>query len=201
MEGNNPHNYPSGPRHIPASSPFYSASSFIIPHHPKHWFDDRWIISPTLIGGDGHPVFHTIINWTDWPASNHIASEDDLSVLDALVDYDDTLPDQISRTLDICTFQLSQYLNGYWYNPLRIATATDSLFDIVNTNPNHPSSISIKGLLLKRGEDYSRECPYVSYEAANKWENSRSAILRITLEQIAHKGAHKWFKYPSIHFY
>jgi len=35
MEGKPRHNYSSGPRHIPASSPLYSTSCFITPHHPK----------------------------------------------------------------------------------------------------------------------------------------------------------------------
>ena len=35
MERKDRHYYPSGTRHIPASSPLYSASCFITPHHPK----------------------------------------------------------------------------------------------------------------------------------------------------------------------
>ena len=62
MEEKDRQYYPSGPRHIPASSTLYSASCFFTPHHPKRRFQDRWAISPTLTGEDGHPVLHTIIN-------------------------------------------------------------------------------------------------------------------------------------------
>ena len=159
-EGKDCQYYPSGPRHKPAPSPLYSASCFITPHHPKRRFEDRWAIPPTLTGEAGHPVFHTIINRSDRPVSNHIAPDEDLPVPDAPFDYDDPFPDQPSRALDIRAFQLSRYLKGKWYNALRKATATDSLFDIVDKNPNYPSWILVDGLLFKRGEDDSRDCPY-----------------------------------------
>ena len=40
MEGKDRHYYPSGPPHLPASSPLYSASCFITPHHPKRRFEN-----------------------------------------------------------------------------------------------------------------------------------------------------------------
>ena len=89
-----------------------------------------------------------------------------LPVPDAPVNYDDPFPDQPSRALDVRAFQHTQHLKGKWYQALRKATATDPRFDIVIKNSNQPSWILIDGLLLKRGEDDSRECPYVPYEAA-----------------------------------
>ena len=68
-------------------------------------------------------------------------------------------------------------------------------------NSNHPSWILIDGLLLIRGEDDSRDCSYVPYEAAHEGDNIKSEILRITHEQMAHMGAQKCFKYASRHFY
>ena len=85
MEGKDRHYHPSGLRHIPASSPLYSASCFITPHHPKRRFEDRWAILATLTGGDGHPVFHTIINTSDGPTSNHVEPDEDLPFPDASV--------------------------------------------------------------------------------------------------------------------
>ena len=155
MEGKDRHYYPSGHRHIPVSSPLYSASCFITPHHPKRIFEDRWAIPPTLTGDDGHPVFHTIINRSDGPTSNHVETNEDLPVPDAPVDYNDPFPDQPSRALDVCAFELTQHLKGKWYHAFRKATATDYLFDIVSKNPNHPSWILIDRLLLKRGEEDS----------------------------------------------
>ena len=139
MEEKDLHYYLTGPRHIHASSPLYSASCFITPHHPKSRFEYSWAIPPTLTGEDGHPVFHTIINRSDKPASNHIAPDKDLLVPDASVNYDNHFPDQLSRALDVCAFQLSQHLKGKWYHALRKATATNPLFDIVSINPNHPT--------------------------------------------------------------
>ena len=107
MEGKDSHYYPSGPRHIPASSPLYSASCFLTPHHPKRRFEDRWAIPPTHTSDDGHPVFHTIINSSNGPTSNHISPAEDLPVPDAPVDYDEPFPDQPSRGLDVRAFQLT----------------------------------------------------------------------------------------------
>ena len=165
MEEKDCHYYASGPRHIPTPSPLYSASCFITSHHPKHRFEDKWALPPNLTGDDGYPVFHTIINSSDRPASNHISSDDDLPVPDAPEDYDDPFPDQPSRALDIRAFQLTPHLKGKWYNAYRKATATDPLFDILSKNSNHPSWIPVDGLLLKGGEDDSRDCPHVSCEA------------------------------------
>ena len=163
------------------------------PHHPKRRFEDRWAIPPTLTGDDGHPVFHTIMNRSDGPTSNHVERNEDLPVPDAPVDYDDPFPGQPSRALDVRAFQLTQHLRGKWYHALRKATATDSLFDIVSKNSNHPGWILIDGLLLQRGEDDSRDCPYVPYKAAHEGDNIRSEILRLTHEQMAHMGAQKCF--------
>ena len=107
MEGKDRHYYPSGPRHIPASSPLYSALCFITPHHPKRRFEDRWAIPPTLTGDNGHPAPHTIINRSDGPTSNNISPDEDLPVPDAPVDYNDPFPDQPSRALDVRAFQLT----------------------------------------------------------------------------------------------
>ena len=63
-----------------------------------------------------------------------------------------------------------------WYHALRKATATDPLFDIVSKNSNHPSWILIDGLLLKRAEDDSRDCPYVPYKQVPK-ETTLGAIF------------------------
>ena len=93
IEGKDCHYYPSGPCHIPAPSPLYSTSYFIPPHHPKRRFEDRWSIPATLPGEHGHPVFHTIINRSDGPTSNHIAPDDDLPFSDATVIYSDPFPD------------------------------------------------------------------------------------------------------------
>ena len=200
IEGKDRHYYLSGPRHIPASSHLYSTSCFITPHHPKRRYEDKWAIPPAFTDDDGYPVFHTIINKDNGPTSNHAAQEEDLPVADAPVDYDDPFPDQPSRALDIRAFQLSQHLKAKWYNSLRKATASDPLFDIVSKNPNHPSWILVDGL-LKRGEDPSRDCPYVPYEATYEGTNIRSEIILITHEQMAHMGAHQCFKYASKHFY
>ena len=59
----------------------------------------------------------------------------------------------------------------------------------------------IDGLLLKTGEDDSRDCPYVPYEAAHEGDNIGSEILCITHEQMAHMRAQKCFKYASRPFY
>ena len=118
MEAKDRHYYPSGPRRISTPSPLYSASCFIAPHHPKRRFEARWAIPPTLTGDDRHSVFHTMINRSDGPASNHISPDEDLPVPDAPVAYDDSFPDQPSRTLDIRAFQLTQHLKGNWYNTL-----------------------------------------------------------------------------------
>ena len=201
MEGKERHYYPSGPRQMPTASPLYSTACFITPHHPKRRFQDRWAIPPTFTGDDGHPVFQTIINRSDGPDSSHISPEEDRPVPDALVDYDDPFPDQPSRALDVRGFQLTQHLKGKWYHALPKATATDSLFEIVSKDPDHSSWILVNGLLLKRGEDASRDCPYVPYEAVHEGENIRSEILRITHEQMAHLGAQDCCKYPSRHFY
>ena len=168
MEGKDCHYYSSGPCHIPAPCPLYlpSESCFIPPHHPKRRFEDRSAIPSTLTGHDGHPVFHTIINRSDGPVSNHISTDEDLPVPDASVNYDDPFPDQPSRALDACAFPLTLHLTGKWYHTLRKATATYLLFDIVSNNCNHPSWILIDGLLLNIGEDDSRDCPNVPYEAA-----------------------------------
>ena len=200
MEGKDRHYYPPGPRLIPAASPLYSSSCFITRYHPKRRFEDRWAIPPTLTGEDGHPVFHTIINRSDGPASNHIAPDEDLPVPDAPVDYDDPFPDQPSRALNIRAFQPSEHLKGKWYNSLRKATTTDPPFDLVSKIPNHPSWILIDGLLLKREENDSRDCPDVLYEAAHEGDNIRTEILCITHELMAHMGAQKCFKYTSRHF-
>ena len=201
MEGKDCHYYPCGPSHIPASSPLSSASCFITPHHPKRRFEDIWAIPHTLTGKDGHPVFHSIINRSDGSTSNHRAPDEDLPLPDAPVDYDDPFPDQPSRALDIRGFHLSQHLKGKWYNALQKASATDPLLDIVSTYPKYPGWILVDRLLLKRGEDDSRDCLYVPYEAAHEGDNIRSEILPITHEQMAHMGAHKWFKYAYRHFY
>ena len=153
MEGKDRHDDPSGPCHIPTPRPLYSASCFITPHHPKPRFEDGWAIPPTLTGDDGHPVLHTIINRSDGPTSNHISPDEDLPLPDAPVDHDDPFPDQLSRALDVRTFQLTQHLKGKWYHALRKATATDPLFDVVSKNSNNPCWILLVGLLLKRGED------------------------------------------------
>ena len=200
MEGKHCHYYPSGPHHIPASRPLNSASCFITPHHPKRRFEDIWAIPSTLTSEDEHPVLHTIINRTEEPVSNHIAPDEDCPVTDAPLDHDDPFPDQPARALNVRAFQLSQYLKGKWFNALCKATARDSLFDIVKKNPNHPSWIIIDGLLHKRGEDDSQDCPYVPYEAAHEGDNIRSKILLITNEQMAHMGAQKCVKYTSRHF-
>ena len=201
MDGKDRHYYPSGPRHIPTPSPLYCASCFITPHHPKRRFEDRWAIPPTLTGDDGHSVFHTITNTSGGPTLNHISPDEDLLVADAPGDYDDPFPDQPARPLDVRAFQLTQHLKGKWYHALRKATATDPLFDIISRNSNHASWIFIDGLLLKKEEDDSRDCPYIPYEAAYEGDNIRSEILRITHEQMAHMGARKCFKYASRHFY
>jgi len=180
MEGKDCHYYPSGPRHIPASSPPYSTSCFITSHHPKRRYEDRWAIPPTFTDDDGYLVFHTIINKDSGPTSNHGAQEEDLPVPDTPVDYDNPFPEQPSRACDIRAFQLSQHLKGKWYNSLRKATASDPLYDIVSKNPKHPSWILIDGLLLNRREDDSRDCPYVPYEPAYNETNIRSEIIRIT---------------------
>jgi len=185
----------------PCPRPRYSTSCFLTPHHPKQRYENRWAIPPAFTDDDGYPVFHTIINKDSGPTSNHAAQEQNLPVPDAPVDYDDRFPDQPSRALDICAFQLSQHLKGKWYNSLRKATASDPLYDIVSKNPNHSSWILIDGLLLKRGEDDSRDCLYVLYDTVYKGTNIRSEVIRITHEQMAHMGAHKCFKYASKHFY
>ena len=107
MEGKDRHDYPSGPRHIPASSPLYSGSCFITRHHPQRRFEDRWVIPSTLTGDDGYPVFHTIINRSDGPTSDHISPDGDLPVPDGPVDYDDPFTDQPSRALDVRDIQLT----------------------------------------------------------------------------------------------
>ena len=135
------------------------------------------------------------------PTTNHAPQEEDLPVPDAPVDYDDPFPDQPYRALDILAFPLSQHLKGKWYDSLRKATASDPLYDIIHKDPNHHSWILIDGPLLKRGEDDSRECPYVLYEVAYEGTNIRSEIIRITHEQMAHTGAHKCFKYAFKHIY
>ena len=109
---------PSGPRHIPASSPLYSAACLITPHHRKRRFDARWAIPPTLTGDNGHPVFQTIISRSDRPMSNHISPDEDLSVPDAPFDYDDPFPDEPSRALEVRAFQLTQHLKGKWNHAL-----------------------------------------------------------------------------------
>ena len=81
------------------------------------------------------------------------------------------------------------------------ATASDPLLDSVSKNTNHPSWIIVDRLLLKRGEDDSRDCPYVPYEAAYSGDNIRSEIFRITHEQMAYIGEQKCFKYISKRFY
>jgi len=201
MEGNDCHYYPSGPRHIPASSPLHSTSYFITLHHLKPKYEDRWAIPPVFTDDDGYPVFYTIINKDDGQSSNHATQVEDLPVPDSPVDYSDPFPDQPPRALDIHAFQLFQHLKVKWYNSLPKATASDPLYDIVSKNPNHPSWILIDRLLLKRGEDDNRDCPYVLYEAAYEGTNIRSEIKRITHEQIAYMGADKCFKYASKHFY
>jgi len=72
---------------------------------------------------------------------------------------------------------------------------------MVSKNLNHPSWILIDGLVLKRGEDDSRDCLYVPYEAAYEGTNIRSEIIQITPEEMAHIGAHKSFKYAFKHCY
>jgi len=201
MEGKDHHYYPSGSRHIATPCPLYSTSCFITPHHPKRRYEDKWAIPPAFTDDNGYPVFHTIINKENDSSSNHAAQEEDLPVPDAPVDYDDPFPDQCTRALDVRAFQLSQHLKGNWYNCLRKATVSDPLFHIVSKNHNHPSCILIDGLLLKRGEDDTRDCSYVSYEAAYEGTNIRSDIVPITHEQMAHMGAQKCFKYASKHFY
>ena len=111
-EGKAYYYYPSGPLNIPASSPLYSASCLITPHHPKPRFKERLAIPSTLTDDNGHPVFHTIIKRSYGPASNHISPDEDLPVPDAPMDYDDPFPDQPSRALYVRTFQLTQHLTG-----------------------------------------------------------------------------------------
>ena len=139
MEGKDRHYYPCEPSQMHTPCPFYSALCFMTPHHRKRRFEERWAIPPTLNGDDGHPVFHTIINSSNGPTSNHISPDEDLPVPDAPVDYEDLFPDQPRTALDVCAFQLTQHLKGKWYHALRKATATDSLCDIVSKNSNHSS--------------------------------------------------------------
>ena len=161
MDRQNCHYYPCGPRDVPAPRPLYSTSCFITPHYPKRRYEDRWAIPPPFTDDNGYPVFHTVINRENEHSSNH-ATQEDLPIPDAPVDYDDPFPDEPSRGLDVPTFQLSQHLKGKWYNSLRKATASDPLLEIVSKIANHPSRIVVDRLLLKRGEDDCRDCPYVT---------------------------------------
>ena len=85
MDGKDRHYSPSGPRDIPVSSPLYSISCFITPHHPKRRYDDRWAIPPPHTDDNGYPVLHTIMNKDNGQSSNHAAQED-LAVPDTPVD-------------------------------------------------------------------------------------------------------------------
>ena len=133
MEGKDRHYYPSVPHHIPASSPLYSASCFITPHHSKRRFQDRWAIPPTLTGDDGHPVFHPIINSSDGPTSNHVEPDEDLPVPDAPVDYDDPFPDQVSRALDVLAGNMDTCSGGYIQSRAMdfIRLSYDCLFSLI----------------------------------------------------------------------
>ena len=111
IDGKDRHYYLSGPQDIPAPSPLYSTSCFITPDHPKCRQEDRWAIPPAFTDDNGHPVFLTIINRHNGQSSNH-ASQEDLSVPNASVNYDNPFPDELSRALDVRAFQLSQHLKG-----------------------------------------------------------------------------------------
>ena len=106
MDGKERYYYPSGPHNIHVPRPLYSTSCFITPHNPKRRYEDRLAIPPPFTDDNGYPVFHTIINKENEHSSNH-ASQEDLPVPDAPVDYDDPFSDELSRALDIRTFQLS----------------------------------------------------------------------------------------------
>jgi len=201
MEGKLYHYYPSGPRHIPTPCPLYSPSCFITAHYPKRGHEDRWAIPPAFTNDDGYPVSHTINNKHSGPTSNHSVQKEDLPVPDVPVDYDDPFPNQPSTALDMRAFQLSQHLKGKWYNNLRKPQPQILPMTSSARTPTILVGSLLTEFLLKRGEDASRDCPYLPYEAAYEGTNIRSEIIRITHEKMAHMGAHKCFKYASQHFY
>ena len=62
------------------------------------------MIPATLTGDNRDLVFHTIINRSDTPASNHPALDKNLRVPDTPGNFNDHLPDQPSRALDVLAF-------------------------------------------------------------------------------------------------
>jgi len=142
-----------------------------------------------------------VIDSGNLPVAYSTSSEEDLPTPDAPMDYSDPFPDEPTKALDVRAFQLTTYLKGKWYNSIRKATQSDPLFVIVSKNDKHPDWLLCDGILIKRGEDDNRDCPYVPYEAAHQGHNIRSEIIRITHEQMAHMGAQKCYKYASRHFY
>jgi len=141
-----------------------------------------------------------VIDSGNLPVAYSTSGEEDLPTPDAPMDYSDPFPDEPTKALDVRAFQLTTYLKGKWYHSNRKATQSDPLFDIVSQNDKHSDWLLCDGILIKKGEDDNRDCPYVPYEAAHQGHNIRSEIIRIAHEQMAHMGAQKCYKYASRHF-
>jgi len=124
-------------------------------------------VPPPLNYDDGYPVFHTLNDSGNLPVTYSTSSAEDLPTPDAPMDYSDPVPDEPSKDLNVRAFQLTTSLKGKLYNSITKATQSDHLFDIVSKNDKHPDCLLCDRILIKRGEDDNRDCPYVSYEAAH----------------------------------
>ena len=149
----------------------------------------------------GYSVFYTMI---ERPKETAASIEDDgwgLPTPETPIDHDDPFLDQPSKALDLRAFQLANHMKGKWYDSIRKATANHPLLAVVKKAINHPDWLLHDEVLVRKGKDDSRDCPYVPYEANHEGVNIRSEIVRITHEQMAHMGWHKCFDYASRHFY